>query len=131
MSGDDRNPWGMGTTVLEYVPFISKICCTNQNYYWCHPLCYVHRPLNHILKVIQTMNTAQASCPGSKQVFNPCSLSQHLSKTQHAHCHIALAALQSPSIFQALHNIDSLQRSTVILPPHEDNTGSSTGILPL
>ena len=73
---------------------------------------------------------AQVSCPGCKRVFNPRSLSQHLSKTQHAHCCIAHVALQTPSIFRAVHNINSLQTS-VILPPREDNAGGSTGILHL
>ena len=76
------------------------------------------------------MNTAQVSCPGCKRVFNPCGLSQHLSKTQHVHCHVAHAALQTPSIFRAVRNIDSLQTS-VILPPREDNAGGGTGILHL
>lgn len=93
-----------------------------------------HRSLVHILKVTQSMNTAQVSCPGCKRVFNPRGLSQHLSKTRRAQCRVAHAALQTPSIFQAVRNINSLRTSAAVSPPHdphEGNPGDDTGIFHL
>ncbi|KAH9014403.1 hypothetical protein EDB84DRAFT_1277681, partial [Lactarius hengduanensis] len=65
----------------------------------------------------QTMNTVQVHCSGCKKVFNPRGFSQHLSRSQRAHCRIVHAALQTPSIFQ-----------TVSSPPvsAQDNAGDDT-----
>ncbi|KAH9166783.1 hypothetical protein EDB89DRAFT_1910440 [Lactarius sanguifluus] len=48
------------------------------------------------------MNTVQVHCPGCKKVFNPRGFSQHLSRSQRAHCRIVHAALQTPSILQTV-----------------------------
>jgi hypothetical protein len=80
------------------------------------------------------MSMAQVSCPGCRRVFNPRGLSQHLSKTQRAHCCIVHAARQTPSIFQAVRNLDSSQTPAVILTPHgpsDANASDDAGILSL
>ena len=74
------------------------------------------------------MNNAQVPCPGCKRIFSPRGLSQRLLKTSHNRCHIAHAALQTPSIFQTAHgalNCHSSQTTTEIPTPQDSHEGSA------
>ncbi|KAH9169618.1 hypothetical protein EDB89DRAFT_1908390 [Lactarius sanguifluus] len=72
----------------------------------------------------QTMNTVQVHCPGCKKVFNPCGFSQHLSRSQHAHCRIVHAALQTLSILQTVRP-PQVSAPTPTSQDTQDNTGDN------
>ncbi|KAH8995563.1 hypothetical protein EDB86DRAFT_2804444, partial [Lactarius hatsudake] len=73
----------------------------------------------------RTMNTVQVHCPGCKKVFNPRGFSQHLSRSQHAHCCIVHAALQTPSILQTVRPLQ-VSASTPTSQDTQDNADDDT-----
>ncbi|KAH9169514.1 hypothetical protein EDB89DRAFT_1854380, partial [Lactarius sanguifluus] len=76
----------------------------------------------------RTMNTVQVHCPGCKKVFNPCGFSQHLSRSQHAHCRIVHVALQTPSILQTVCP-PQVSAPTPTSQDTQDNAGDNIGIV--
>ena len=72
------------------------------------------------------MNIVQVPCPGCKKLFSPRGLSQHLSRTQCAHCRVVHAALQTPTVLQTMRQVDAGDDNMDIDVVDSDTWGANT-----